>query len=166
MKKVIVLSASMMVSTLFVGQPANADPVCYMVDTEGNTINLGHLCGETVQDSMPSSPNSVSPSVVTLPTDTNDSVTVAAEPVTIYTPELISEWMNGCMYEANADAVAGDVSAEMYNTIRSFCQCTIDTLQNTHTSQEFAAMLDSTSSGSMPPSLQNIVGDCERRTFG
>lgn len=164
MKKAITVSVVALISTLVFGQSAKANSSCYMVDADGNTVSLGHLCGDTVQPPAPSSTETVSTDTMSEPSDATEAVDTPAEPVTLYTPELIAQWMDGCMYGATGGAT--DVSAEMTNVVRSYCQCTIDTLQNRHTSQEFAEILESTANGLMPPALQSVVDYCGRRTFG
>ncbi len=176
MKKAILLSAIAVISTLMVGPSADANPSCYMLDAEGNTVHLGHLCGETSSETEPSTSSSISTEPVTstdpepangieaAPTEAAPTEPISTEADTIYTPELIAEWMDGCIYGATGGAA--NVSADAINSVQAYCQCTIDTMQNRHTSDEFVAILDSTLAGSVPPALQDIIDYCASRIFG
>lgn len=138
---------------------AYANPSCYMVNPDGSTVNLGHLCGESSSSSTPPSAPSgnvveaapaepvVSPSL-SLPQENGASGT-------IYTPEGIAEYMNACISEGKS--INFNIPEE---NLVSYCQCTIDSIQNTYTSQEFLALENTTDPYAPNYALTSIVEAC------
>ena len=83
---------------------------------------------------------------------------------TIYTPEAIADFMSFCtsefIYEGqrkglNISQVASQV----------FCQCTIDTIRNTYTSQEFIALSSNSHPSVVDAAMLSIAEPCVYKAY-
>lgn len=169
MKKGLVLSAITLISALIAVPSAKADPSCYMVDAEGNTINLGYLCGETAQPNMPPPPPSSSSTEATAAAPiTPPSISfpdAAIQSGTIYTPEAIDDFMSFCTSEFIYEGQRRGLNISQVAS-QTFCQCTIDTIRNTYTSQEFIALSTNSNPGVMDAAMLRIAEPCVYKAYG
>lgn len=158
MKKAIVLSAMVIATTLVASHSAEANPVCYMLEEDGNMVNLNHMCAGVIATPPVAQPVNAS----TLP------VSSSAEPFTIYTSEFIADYMNDCqtsMFQelSTLESEGIYISESVANP---YCQCTVNGIQNNYTSQEALAILAANPDReSLSITLSDIIDSCFERVI-